>query len=243
MTGHRTRWTPDVLALSAFGIIAAAATVIAVVESYSNLLAFALTYGLTGWRAGIAPGCVDSFIIMGELLLFVTLIRRWDRVPYATGLAMAGWGFLISAAGNIWHAPHAAIADKAVSVIWPLTAAAGMAGGLMIIERVTAKTPVPGDDSKPPVVSAGAVTPGLGPAPVPSPHPVTEPAPRPVPVPAPAVPRATGQGQDNRTAILHLRELNPGWTHKKIAAAAGHPRKPCSVTSPTSTGAAHEPER
>ena len=236
MTGQRTRWTPDVLALSAFGVIAAAATVIAVVESYSNLLAFALTYGLTGWRAGIAPGCVDSFIIMGELLLFVTLIRHWDRVPYATGLAMAGWGFLISAAGNIWHAPHAAIADKAVSVIWPLTAAAGMAGGLMIIERVTAKTPVPGDDSKP--RAARAVAPGLGPAPVP---PLTNPdtpaaEPDHVPVP-PSFPRrnpvsssvrAGGQGQDNRTAILHLRELNPGWTHKKIAAAAGTSAKTVS---------------
>ena len=132
---------------------------------------------------------------------------------------MAGWGFLVSAAGNIWHAPNAAVADQVVSVIWPVTAVAGMAGGLMIIERVTAKTPAPGDDSKPRV--RRAVAPGLDHTPVPPPPPAAEPDPRPVPVPAPAVPRATGQGQDNRTAILNLRALNPEWTHKEIAAELG----------------------
>lgn len=219
MTGHQARWTPDVLALSTFGVIAAAVTVIAVIESYSNLLAFAVTYGLTGWRADIAPGCVDSFIIMGELLLFVTLTRHWDRVPYAAGLAMASWGFLISAAGNIWHAPGATIADQAVSIIWPVTAVAGMAGGLMIIKRVTTKTPVPGDDSKP-RIPVRAVAPGLDPAPA-------------------SVPRVTGQGQGNRTAILHLRELNPEWTHKEIAAAAGTSAKTVSRHLAHANGDSH----
>lgn len=129
------------VALVLFGVIAAAVTVIAIVESYSNLLAFALDHGLHGWRAAIAPAAVDSFIIMGELLLFAGLLLGWDSVAaYVLGFCMAVWGFLLSVGGNIWHSPSASLTDRLVAAIWPVTATAGLAGGLIIIKRVMAGT-------------------------------------------------------------------------------------------------------
>jgi hypothetical protein len=124
-------------ALAAFGVIAVSVTVIAVVESYSNLLAFARAYGLHGWRAAIAPGAVDSFIIMGELLLFAAILLAWGTAPHWLGAGMAAWGFLLSVGGNVWHATSATPVDRAVAAVWPVTATAALAGGLLIVRQVT----------------------------------------------------------------------------------------------------------
>lgn len=127
------------VALSLFGLIAFAITVVAIVESYSNLLAFALDHGLHGWRAAIAPAAVDSFIVMGELLLFAAVLLVWDSaLALGVGCGMAVWGFGLSVAGNVWHAAAASPVDRAVAAIWPVTATAGLAGGLIIIKRVMA---------------------------------------------------------------------------------------------------------
>lgn len=126
-------------ALSLFGLIAFAVTVVAIVESYSNLYAFALDHGLHGWRAAIAPAAVDSFIIMGELLLFAEVLLAWDSVlAFSVGVGMTVWGFGLSVAGNVWHAAAAPPVDRAVAAIWPVTATAGLAGSLIIIRRVMA---------------------------------------------------------------------------------------------------------
>lgn len=137
----RWRWhvpSADELALGAFTLIAIGVTVIAVVESYTNLLGYFLAHNVHGWRAIIAPGAVDSFIVMGELLVFITLRRNWDRTLLNVGIGAAVWGFILSVGGNVWHSASASITDHAVSAIWPVTAAAGMAGALMIVKRVTA---------------------------------------------------------------------------------------------------------
>jgi uncharacterized protein DUF2637 len=123
-------------ALIAFGLIAAGVTVIAVVESYSNILAFARAYGLDGWRAAIAPGVPDSFIVMGELLLFAAILKGWGKGSHILGAAMVLWGFALSVGGNVWHAPSASAADRAVSAIWPVTATAALAGALLIVRQV-----------------------------------------------------------------------------------------------------------
>lgn len=140
---RRNRVPGDIaaVALIVFGMIAAAVTIIAIIESYSNLLAFALDHGLHGWRAAIAPGATDSFIVMGELLLFAGLLLNWTAwQPYALGGGMVVWGFLLSVGGNVWHAPSASAVDRAVAAIWPVTATAGLAGGLIIIKRVMASS-------------------------------------------------------------------------------------------------------
>jgi hypothetical protein len=149
------------VALSLFGLIAFAITVVAIVESYSNLLAFALDHGLHGWRAAIAPAAVDSFIVMGELLLFATVLRAWDSLlATVAGVGMAVWGFGLSVAGNVWHASAALPVDRAVAAIWPVTATAGLAGGLIIIKRVMA--------SRAPGVTAVPVVTAEKPSPVPA---------------------------------------------------------------------------
>jgi len=68
---------PDVIAINVIAVIAAIAAVVAMTESYTNLLDFAENFGLHGWRADIAPAAIDSFIVMGELLLFTAMIRGW----------------------------------------------------------------------------------------------------------------------------------------------------------------------
>jgi len=140
---------PEIIAawaLSLFGVIAVTVTVVAVVESYSNLLAFARDHGLSGWRLAIAPAAVDSFIIMGELLLFAAILMAWKGWSiWWLGGGMVLWGFLLSVGGNVWHAASAAPVDRAVAAIWPVTATAGLAGGLIIIKRIMA---VAGTDGK-----------------------------------------------------------------------------------------------
>ena len=173
----RTRRIPEgpraiaAVALALFGLIAAAVTIVAVVESYSNLLAFARDHGLSDWRAAMAPAAVDSFVIMGELLLFAALLREWAaKSPYVIGGAMAIWGFALSVGGNVWHAPAATIADRGVSAIWPVTATAGLAGGLIIAKRLISdrKTAVPAKAAK-------AAKPAAEPAPE-QPPPAPDPA-------------------------------------------------------------------
>lgn len=149
-------------ALAAFGVIAAAVTVIAVIESYSNLLAFALAYGLSGWRAAIAPGAVDSFIVLGELLLFAAVILSWGKVLHILGVIMASWGFLLSCAGNIWHAHAATAADRAVAAVWPVTAAAGLAGALLIARQLATVSGVPPGRARGPAGSRAPVVRGTG---------------------------------------------------------------------------------
>jgi hypothetical protein len=136
-------------ALVLFGVIALAVTVVAVTESYSNLYAFATDHGLHGWRAVIAPAAVDSFIIMGELVLFTSLLLGWDSaLVFGAGCAMAAWGFLISVGGNVWHAPSASPVNRAVAGIWPVTATAALAVSLIIVKQLIAdrKTPRPVPD-------------------------------------------------------------------------------------------------
>jgi hypothetical protein len=140
-TDQRHPWLSgtDTAALAAFGVIAAGALGISLVESYSNLLAYFLTHGLHGWRAAIAPGGVDTFIVLGELLLFVSMVRSWPGWAVAIGIAFAALGFMMSVGGNIWHSASSSLADHFVSAIWPVTATIGIAGGLVIIKLVTAE--------------------------------------------------------------------------------------------------------
>lgn len=124
-------------ALAAFGVIAVVVTAVAVVESYSNLLAFVQAHNLHDWRAVIAPAAVDTFIIMGEVLLFAALLLAWSgKAVYVFAYGMTVWGFLLSVGGNVWHVPSASVIDKSLGAIWPVTATAGLAGCLIIVRRL-----------------------------------------------------------------------------------------------------------
>lgn len=188
-------------ALSLFGLIAATVTVVAITESYSNLLAFARDHGLTGWRLAIAPAAVDSFIVMGELLLFAAILLAWKgKSAYWLGGGMAVWGFLLSVGGNVWHASAASVTDRGVAAVWPVTATAGMAGGLIIIKRVMAGRSGSGET----VAPAVAVR-----KPSPAPRPRREPQPaRPARAARPA--ELAAASDHERQVMLRLLELPAG---------------------------------
>jgi hypothetical protein len=139
LTGLRIRDPRDVanIALGAFGVIAAAVTVVSIVESYSNLADFAWTHQMTTWHGAIAPVAVDALIVMGELLLFIAILkhwRGWGLYSLAAGLVLGG--FAMSVGGNIWHAVSATFTDRAIQAIWPAVATAALAAALVVIKRV-----------------------------------------------------------------------------------------------------------
>jgi hypothetical protein len=196
------------VALSLFGLIAAAVTVVAIIESYSNLLAFARAHELTGWRLAIAPTAVDSFIVMGELLLFAAILNNWEgKSAYWLGGGMAVWGFLLSVGGNVWHASAASGIDRGVAAVWPVTATAGMAGGLIIIKRVMAGRSGPGVT----VAPAAAVR-------KPSPAPRREPRPaRPVRA-ARTAELAAAPDRERQVALGLVASGEPLPSYRKLAA-------------------------
>ena len=151
-------------ALAAFGGIALLVTATAIVESYANLVAFGMAHQMTAWHGMIAPVAVDSFIVMGELLLFAALLLHWHGFflyAFAGGCVLGG--FAMSVGGNVWHAAAATPADRAVQAIWPVTATAALTGCLIIIKRllygrrrqrpaapaVTVPPPVPAKEPRP----------------------------------------------------------------------------------------------
>lgn len=159
--------TPEKIAaaaLSLFGLIAGAVTVVAVVESYSNQVSFALAHQLYAWHGRIAPVAVDSFIVMGELLLFAAILLRWKgKGLYAFAVLLVTGGFAMSVAANIWSAASATFTDRAIQAIWPVTASAALAGCLIIIKRVmagrgTGKTAVPATAAKTPPSASSSRT-------------------------------------------------------------------------------------
>ena len=79
---------------------------------------FAVNYGLGGWRAMIAPVAVpDSFIIVGEGMLFVGLVRNWTDRPYHRfAWLLAATGFAISVAGNVGHLHTATWPERAMFI-------------------------------------------------------------------------------------------------------------------------------
>jgi hypothetical protein len=135
-------------ALAAFGVIAAAVTLVSVVESYSNLAGFAWTHQMTAWHGAIAPVAVDAQIAMGELLLFIALLkhwRGWGVYALAGGLVLGG--FAMSVGGNVWHASAATPIDRAVQAIWPVTATAALAAALVVIKRLMNDHAQPGQQA------------------------------------------------------------------------------------------------
>ena len=153
-------------ALAAFGVIAAAVTLVSVVESYSNLADFAWTHQMTAWHGAIAPVAVDALIALGELLLFIALLkhwRGWGLYTLAAGLALGG--FALSVAGNIWHAVSATFTDRAIQAIWPAVATAALAAALVVIKRLMNGSAQPGQQAVAVPVPAAQAPP---PAPAPS---------------------------------------------------------------------------
>ncbi len=94
MTGILRR--PRRAALIAITVLVAAASLVSFAESYQGLLLWAHHHGLAGAWAVIWPLQVDVFIAVGELVLFVALAGRWQRLS-----RVAAWAVHPGRAGGV----------------------------------------------------------------------------------------------------------------------------------------------
>jgi Protein of unknown function (DUF2637) len=127
---------PRRAALTVIATVLAAASVVALAESYRGLYDWARGHGLPGLWAAIWPLQVDTFLVVGELALFVALVDRWPtraRIP-AWAVTLAGLG--VSVAGNIGHVHGHDMLIRATAAVPPLAAASALAVGLGVLKRV-----------------------------------------------------------------------------------------------------------
>jgi Protein of unknown function (DUF2637) len=127
---------PRRAALAVIAAVLAAASVVALAESYRGLYDWARGHGLPGGWAAVWPLQVDTFLVVGELALFVALVDRWPtraRVP-AWAVTLAGLG--VSIAGNVGHVHGHNLLIRATAAVPPLAAASALAVGLGVLKRV-----------------------------------------------------------------------------------------------------------
>jgi hypothetical protein len=124
------------VALAVIAVILAAASLVSLAESYRGLYDWAHGHGLPGLWAAAWPLMVDTFLVVGELALFVALVDRWpprSRVP-AWAITIAG--LAVSVAGNIGHVRGHDMLVHATAAVPPLAAASALAVGLGVLKRV-----------------------------------------------------------------------------------------------------------
>jgi hypothetical protein len=91
------------VALWAIALVITVASAASFAESYRGLFVWALHHGLAGFWAAAFPLQVDSFIGVGELVLFIATVDRWTWQHRAGAWAVALLGLAVSVAGNIGH--------------------------------------------------------------------------------------------------------------------------------------------
>ena len=93
-------------ALTAISVIITGADGAAFAESYRGLWVWAQHHGLSGFWAAAFPLQVDTFIVVGELALFVAMVDQWERRHKAGAWAVTLLGLAASMAGNIGAPVH-----------------------------------------------------------------------------------------------------------------------------------------
>jgi hypothetical protein len=78
------------VALVAAGVVIVVLTGLAFCLSYAHLHTVAADNGLSGLRAWAWPGCLDAFIVAGELLMLHNAFHESGRDWWAIGLTAAG---------------------------------------------------------------------------------------------------------------------------------------------------------
>ena len=134
---------PRRAALATVAILVAAATVASLAESYRGLYLWAHHHGLAGVWVAMFPLQVDTFLVVGELTLFVALVDRWPPRSRVAAWTVTLAGLAISVAGNVGHITGNSATSRATAAIPPLAAAAALAVGLGVLKRVVATQPRP----------------------------------------------------------------------------------------------------
>lgn len=126
-------------ALTAISVIITAADSAAFAESYRGLWVWARHHGLSGFWAAAFPLQVDTFIVVGELALFVAMVDQWERRHKAGAWAVTMLGLVASVAGNIGHVAAHDLQSRGTAAVPPVAAFAAMWVGLSVLKRVIAR--------------------------------------------------------------------------------------------------------
>lgn len=113
-----------------------AANIAGIVMSYSNLFEFAWSRAAMAlWQALLFPLLIDTFLVTGELRLYIAHARREGVRVRAAGWALTGAGLGASLAGNIAHlGPSADLWQRLAAATPPLAAASSLAVVLGLVK-------------------------------------------------------------------------------------------------------------
>jgi hypothetical protein len=134
-------------ALWAIAVIITTASAAAFAESYRGLYDWALHHGLSGFWAAAFPLQVDTFIAVGELVLFVATVDSWQWRHRAGAWAVAACGLAVSVAGNIGHVAAHDLQSRGTAAVPPVAAFAALWLGLAVLKRVIARRTEPAPES------------------------------------------------------------------------------------------------
>lgn len=109
-------------ALTAISLIITGADSAAFAESYRGLWVWARHHGLVGFWAAAFPLQVDTFIIVGELALFIAMVDGWERRHKAGAWAVTLIGLAASVGGNIGHVAADDLQSRATAAVPPVAA-------------------------------------------------------------------------------------------------------------------------
>lgn len=125
-------------------IIVVGTTSASLAESYRGLLDWATAHMVGGNFAFMWPLMVDTFTVVGELLLFVGVHDHWDAKDRRFAHLLVAAGLAVSVASNMGHVgTHATITDRLTAAVPPVAAWFAMAAALGAFKRIMAK---PGED-------------------------------------------------------------------------------------------------
>jgi hypothetical protein len=136
---HPVIAVPRGVALTLVAVLNLATLAACEAGSYLGLYEWAAGHGLAGWRALVFPLAIDTFLIIGELTLFVAIIDGFaDTKLAAFGVTLTALGLAASIAGNAGHAARAAVLDRLTWAAFPLAAGAALAAGLWLLHLIMA---------------------------------------------------------------------------------------------------------
>jgi hypothetical protein len=118
-------------------VIVTAASVASFAESYRALLDWAAGHGLPPFWAAVFPLMIDSFILVGELALFIAMALAWQTRRRAVAWAVTLTGVAVSVAGNVGHAWSEPVSNRVTAAVPPLAAFFGLFVGLLIVKYLT----------------------------------------------------------------------------------------------------------
>jgi hypothetical protein len=87
------------------------------------------TPGLSGFWAAAFPLQVDTFIIVGELALFVAMVDQWERRHKVGAWTVTMLGLAASVAGSIGHVVAHDLQSRGTAAVPPVAAFAAMWDG------------------------------------------------------------------------------------------------------------------